>query len=115
MDGDQLNPAVQVFPAEQEHLARYYNRMLVNQPVPAIDGGALNPDLDIDAIQRTFLDRDAPYVVVDDFLKPDAINQLYRYGMCSTVFFKEYNNGYLTTKMTDGFYSDLLVQMEAEA
>ena len=114
LDGEQLNPAVNIFPAEQEHLARYYNRMLVTQPVPAIDGGALNPDLDLEQIQRTFMDRAAPYVVVDDFLKPDAIDHLYRYGLCSTVFFKEYNNGYLTTKMTDGFYSDLLVQMVQE-
>jgi Flp pilus assembly protein TadD len=112
--GGQLNPPVQISPAEQLSLAPWYDRMLINYPAPAIDGGAVNPDLDLQEIQRTFLERDAPYVVVDDFLKPEAIDRLYRYGMCSTVFFKEYNNGYLTTRMTDGFYSELLVQLVQE-
>jgi Tfp pilus assembly protein PilF len=109
-----LNPAVQILPEEQQILSRYHDRMLVNQPVSALDGGALNPNLDLQEIQRMFLEQDAPYVVVEDFLKSEAIDGLYRYGMCSTVFFKEYNNGYLTTKMTDGFHSELLVQVVQE-
>jgi len=113
-DSGQLNPAVRISLAEQQALARYYDRMLVSHAAPAIDAGALNPDLDWRQVQQTFLDRDAPYVVIDDFLKPEAIDQLYRYGMYSTVFFKEYNNGYLTTRMTDGFYSELLVQVVQE-
>jgi Flp pilus assembly protein TadD len=111
---DEINPPVQITPAEQQVLTQYYDRMLVNQPVPAMDGGVLNPDLNLEEIQRAFLEQDAPYAVIDDFLKPEAIDQLYRYGLCSTVFFKEYNNGYLTTKMTDGFYSELLVQLAQE-
>lgn len=113
-DGSHLNPSVRISPTEQRLLAGYYDRMLVNHEVPAIGGGALNPDLDLRHIESTFLESDAPYVVVDDFLKPEAIDQLYRYGMISTVFFKEYNNGYLTTTMTDGFHSDLLVQLVQE-
>jgi Flp pilus assembly protein TadD len=111
---DQLNPAVQIAHAEQQILARYYDRMLVNQPVPAIDGGVLNPDLNLEEVQQAFQEQDAPYVVIDDFLKPEAIDQLYRYGLCSTVFFEDYKNGYLATKMTVGLFSELLVQLVQE-
>ena len=113
-DAEQVNPSVQISPAEQQVLARYYDRMLVNLPIPALEGGALNPDLDLDEIQASFLDQDAPYVVIDNFLKPEAIDQLYRYGLYSTVFYQEYDNGYLTTRMTKGFNSELLVQMVQE-
>lgn len=113
-DSEQMNPPVQISPAEQQVLARYYDRMLVNLPLPVLEGGVLNPALDLDEIQSAFLDRDAPYVVIDNILKPEAINQLYRYGLCSTVFYQEYNNGYLTTTMTKGLNSELLVQMVQE-
>lgn len=95
-------------------LAPSFNRIVHLDAGAAVPGGALAPALDVVAIERDYLERRPQYVVVDDFLRPQALEALRRYCWVSTVWKKGYRRGYLSAKVGHGFESPLLLQIVEE-
>jgi len=89
---------------------------LVNlQPAAPLEGGALNPELDYAAIQQAYRDSGPGIVVVDEFLREEALIALRRYLHRSTIWFGYGRvRGYCGSYMEDGFGNDLLLQLAAE-
>lgn len=106
------------FALPKEHFAvvgEAMHRLVHLEPAPALDGGALNPDLDFGALQAQYRDSGPGIVVADDFLRAEAITGLRRYLHRSTVWFGYGKaRGYCGSYMEDGFGCGLLLQIAAE-
>lgn len=92
-----------------------YNRLVHKDPGAALDGPAVNPNLDIAAIEADY-DKNAPGMTFfDGFLTPEAIAGLRKFCLESTIWYEfRYTNGYLGAFMEDGFCCPLLLQVAEE-
>ena len=96
-------------------LRKHYNRCLQRREAPALDGGALNPDLDAADITGRYLATGPGIVWIDDFLRPEALEALRTYLLESTIWYDaEHPNGYVGTYLHDGFDCPLIRQVAAE-
>jgi tetratricopeptide (TPR) repeat protein len=85
-----------------------------------IEGGerlatpAINPTNDTAAIERRWTESRPNIVVIDDFLTPEALRAMQRFCWGSTMWRKEYANGYLSARPESGFATPLLLQIGEE-
>jgi tetratricopeptide (TPR) repeat protein len=90
-------------------------RLVHLEPAAVLAQGALNPTLDYAAIQQAYRDSGPGIVVVDDFLRPAALESLRRYLHRSTIWFGYGRiRGYCGSYMEDGFGCALLLQLATE-
>ncbi|MCB2082101.1 MAG: tetratricopeptide repeat protein [Hyphomicrobiales bacterium] len=101
---------MQLTPAERTGIAPSYNRIIYRAEAPVLKEGAINPDLDKDEIEDQFLSSTPEILIVDQLLRPEALNGLRNYCLESTVWKQEYPRGYLGTLIRNGFGSPLLIQ-----
>ena len=83
-------------------------------PAPAPVQDMMNPALDVRAIEAAYCGAPTPVVVIDNFLSPEALNALRTFCFASTVWRREYVNGYLGAFAEDGFISAAHIQLAAE-
>ncbi|MBS0522307.1 MAG: hypothetical protein JSS04_01630 [Proteobacteria bacterium] len=76
-------------------------------------GGVLNPRNDGAAVAQAFRDGGG-VVCIDNLLSPEALAQLQRFCLESTVWRRSYRRGYLGAYPESGFVSPLLLQLAAE-
>ncbi|MEM7123010.1 MAG: tetratricopeptide repeat protein [Pseudomonadota bacterium] len=92
-----------------------YNRMIHKDAGAALDGPAVNPELDIAAIEADYKKNAPGITFFDDFLTADAVRGLRRFCLESTIWYEfRYANGYLGAFMEDGFCCPLLLQVAEE-
>ncbi len=91
-----------------------FNRILHVADCPALEGGALNPDLDVEDIERRYHARKPEIMFLDHLLRPDALASLRRFCREATIWKRDYDNGYLGTFLGEGFASPLLLQISEE-
>lgn len=102
-------------PDEFMKIGAVMQRLVHLEPTPALDQGALNPELDFDRIQSDYEESGAGVAVVDDLLRPEALAALRRYLHRSTVWFGYgKSRGYCGSYMEDGFGNGLLLQLAGE-
>jgi len=90
-------------------------RLAYLEPTAPLEGGALNPDLDYAAIQQAYRDSGPGIVIVDEFLRNEALVALRRYLHLSTIWFGYGRvRGYCGSYMEDGFGNGLLLQLAAD-
>ncbi len=95
-------------------LAAVYNRLLNFYDAPRV-GAAVNPKLDSQAIAEAYRANAPGITVVDDFLTREALDELRRFCLESTIWYNfKYPNGYLGASVDDGFYCPLLAQIAEE-
>lgn len=99
---------------EAEAIAPSFNRMLYVADCPRIPNGAVNPRLDVAAIEARYLTHKPEIVVVDGLLTDEALASLRRFCLESTIWKRDYPNGYLGTFLGDGFACPLLLQIAEE-
>lgn len=100
---------------ERQALAPTYNRAVYWDPEEALEGPAVNPDLDRAAIEGDYAENGPGYTFVDDFLTPEALEKLRRFCLTSTIWYEyRYANGYLGAFMDEGFVCPLLLQIARE-
>lgn len=75
--------------------------------------GVLNPRNDGAAVAQAFRDGGG-VVCIDNLLSPEALGQLQRFCLESTVWRRSYRQGYLGAYPESGFVSPLLLQLAAE-
>jgi tetratricopeptide (TPR) repeat protein len=101
-------------------LGGQYGRLLADpplvmhdEPLPAL---CLNPRDDWSAVVQAFKGegRGTGIVSVDNLLTPEALAQLQRFCLRSTVWRRPYPAGYLGASPESGFFSPLLLQIAVE-
>ena len=102
-------------PEERAALAPTYNRAVHWDPEEALEGPAVNPNLDRAAIEADYAANGPGHTYVDDFLTPEALEKLRRFCLTSTIWYEyRYANGYLGAFMDEGFVCPLLLQIARE-
>jgi tetratricopeptide (TPR) repeat protein len=91
-----------------------FNRILYCIPPPRIEGGALNPALDVGSIETGYLAKQPEVTYIDELLKQDALDSLRQFCLDATIWKKDYENGYSGAFLGDGFASPLLFQIADE-
>jgi len=106
------------FPLPTEHFGRIgeaMHRLVHLEPADALAGGALNPALDADALTDQYQRNRPGIAVIDDFMRPEALQALRRYLHRSTIWFGYGKaRGYCGSYMEDGFGCGLLLQIATE-
>ena len=95
-------------------IAPSFNRMLVCEPPPRLQQGALNATLDADEIERRYHARRPEVTFIDRLLNDAALDALRRFCREATIWKKDYENGYCGAFLGDGFASPLLFQIAGD-
>ena len=101
-------------PAALTAIAPSFTRFLYRAPCERLPDGALNPQLDIRAIEAHYLGQQPEVTFIDQLLKPQALEALRTFCLESTIWKKDYENGYLGAFLGDGFATPLLLQIAEE-
>jgi hypothetical protein len=96
-------------------VGRAMHRLVHHEPAGRLAGGALNPDLDWQTMQADYQAAEPGLVVVDGFLREEALEALRSYALRSTIWF-DYSKagGYCGSYLNDGFGCPLLMQLAEE-
>ncbi|HVI89246.1 MAG TPA: tetratricopeptide repeat protein, partial [Dongiaceae bacterium] len=101
--------------AAQARLAPNYNRLLLWDADTAIDGPAVNPDLDWRRIEADYHQRGPGITWFDGLLTPTALAALRRFCLTSTIWSEfRFANGYVGSFIEGGFCCPLLLQIAKE-
>lgn len=102
-------------PALRAKLAPTYNRLLNFHNPAALREPAVNPHIVSSDVARDYFDHHPGMTFVDDFLKPEALRELRRFCLESTIWFEGgYLGGYVGSSLEDGFICPLLIQIAEE-
>ncbi|MFF8835689.1 hypothetical protein [Streptomyces sp. NPDC015130] len=95
-------------------IAPTYNRLLHVRDTPRV-ARALSGRWDPATVEEEYVTNAPGVVTVDDFLGEEALEELYRFCLESTVWFgNRYDHGRLGSLMQDGFVCPLLTQIAEE-
>jgi len=103
-----------VSPGEYQAIVPSFNRILHHADCPALPGGAVNPSLDVAAIEARYNERRPEIMHVDGLLTEEALQSIRRFCLDSTIWKRDYPNGYLGAFLGDGFACPLLLQIAEE-
>jgi tetratricopeptide (TPR) repeat protein len=92
-------------------IAPSFNRFLHVGPCEKMPEGSMNPGLDVAAIEARYHAGKPEIIFVDDVLRPEALDRLRRFCWESTIWKKDYENGYIGAFLGDGFATPLLLQV----
>ena len=110
--GDNREFLVSLSADETETLTRFRKTAVRYGPTLPRDG--LNPHNDWAEIERRYLEGRPEVVVIDNFLSPEALEQLRTFCLASMVWRCSYSNGYMGAFSEKGFMSPLHLQIEGE-
>lgn len=100
--------------ADVRKIAPSYNRIVYLPESPAIPGGALRPDLSVEAIQSGYTHSVPGIVWMDNFLTEEALISLRQFCNEATVWKGQYAGGYVGAILKRGFSSPLILQIAEE-
>ena len=99
---------------EQMQCAPSFNRILHYPQAERLPEGALNPDLNISDIEARYHQNKPEVMYVDHLLNPAALTSLRRFCLESTIWKRDYQNGYIGAFLANGFSCPLLLQISEE-
>ncbi|HEX2056016.1 MAG TPA: tetratricopeptide repeat protein [Nitrospiraceae bacterium] len=111
--GDKANRRA-VSPDELQPIAPSFNRLVHVASCERVAEGAVNPDVDVAGVEARYHARRPEVTFVDDLLRPEALDRLRRFCWESTIWKKDYENGYVGAFLGDGFATPLLLQVADE-
>jgi tetratricopeptide (TPR) repeat protein len=103
-----------VSPGEYQAVAPSFNRVLHRNDCPTLPGGAVNVSLDAEAIEAHYHAKRPEIIHVDGLLTADALQSIRRFCLDSTIWKRDYPNGYIGAFLGDGFACPLLLQIAEE-
>jgi tetratricopeptide (TPR) repeat protein len=101
-------------PAQAASIAPSFNRFLHLAACDRIPTGALTPALDVAEVEARYLGRHPEVTYIDRLLNEEALAALRTFCWESTIWKKDYENGYLGAFLGDGFATPLLLQIAEE-
>jgi tetratricopeptide (TPR) repeat protein len=105
---------VTLTPQEQTSLAPSFHKLLYIRPTDCVARQAINPDLDVAAIEAQYGSTQPEAMFVDDLLTQEALTELRAICLESTIWKRDYHNGYIGTFLANGFACPLLLQIAEE-
>ena len=105
---------VQLTPQEQVSLTPSFHKILNIRPAHDVSGTAINPDLDVAAIEAQYFSTRPEAMFVDTLLTQEALTRLRAFCLESTIWKRDYQNGYIGTFLANGFACPLLLQIAEE-
>lgn len=102
---------VQLTPQEQISLAPSFHRILYIRSTEAVSGSAINPDLQVAALESQYFSTQPEAMFVDSLLSQEALTSLRAFCLESTIWKRDYQNGYIGTFLANGFACPLLLQI----
>lgn len=91
-----------------------FNRILHYAECPALPGGAVNPALDVAGIEARYHATGPGATYIDGLLTDAALRSIRRFCLESTIWKRDYENGYVGAFFGDGFACPLLLQIAEE-
>jgi len=88
--------------------------LVIDAPEPAIPGGALNPDLDLHAIESAFHTSEMGFTHFDSLLNDEALAALQRYCLEPSIWFEMKFHSEVGSSLCNGFCCPLLLQIAAD-
>ena len=110
----EANQRIHLSQEEARALAPSVNRILHYADNPALPQGALNPELDVEDIERRYNASRPEIIYIDALLRPEALKALRQFCWESTIWKKDYEDGYIGAFLGEGFSSPLLLQVAEE-
>ena len=110
----EANRRIHLSQEEARDLAPSVNRILHYADNPALPQGALNPELDVEDIERRYNASRPEIMYIDALLRPEALKALRQFCRESTIWKKDYEDGYIGAFLGEGFSSPLLLQVAEE-
>jgi tetratricopeptide (TPR) repeat protein len=101
LNADQLKP-----------FSGFFDKCLYFDDVQAIKGPAVNENLDFERLENDYLKSKA--IHFDDLLSPDALDRLRKFFLCSMVFYRHSEAGFVGSYVTEGFACGLIFQIIKE-
>ena len=101
-------------PQDQNQIAPSFNRLLYVRHTPRLDTPAVNPKLDVSAIETRYFSTKPEAMFLDDLLTEQALTHIRAFCLESTIWKRDYQNGYIGTFLANGFASPLLLQIAEE-
>jgi len=111
---EEANQRIRLSQEEVSALAPSLNRILHYADNPALPQGALNPELNVKEIERRYNASQPEIIYIDTLLRPEALAALQRFCRESTIWKKDYEDGYIGAFLGEGFSSPLLLQVAEE-
>ncbi len=105
---------VHLTPEEQVNLAPSFNQFVFLQSAERMSSPAINPALDVEAIEAQYFSTNPEAMYVDHLLTPQALDTLRTFCLASTIWKRDYQNGYIGTFIANGFACPLLLQISEE-
>ncbi len=105
---------VQLTPQEQIALAPSFHRLLHVPQADRVPETAIHPDLDVQAIEAQYYSTQPEAMFVDRLLTQEALTKLRDFCLESTIWKRDYQNGYIGTFLANGFACPLLLQIAEE-
>jgi tetratricopeptide (TPR) repeat protein len=96
-----------------EVLARFREQVF-RYPAKALPGACLNPSNNWAGIEDRYFNSAPEIVVIDNLLSAEALMELHKFCLASTIWRQEYNNQYLGAFSEGGFVSPLHLQIATE-
>jgi hypothetical protein len=104
----------QLSPDDEKRIGHVYNRIVYLRDTPRVPQ-ALSPAWDRAVVEDRYLNHPAGVVVIDDFLTPVALDNLWHFCLESTVWSgNRYPHGRLGAFFLSGFNCPLLLQVAEE-
>jgi tetratricopeptide (TPR) repeat protein len=113
-EGSEKTSRMSVSPEELQGIAPSFNRILHYAESPTLPLGAVNPALDVSAIEARYHATRPEVMYLDGLLTEEALASLRRFCLESTIWKRDYENGYLGAFLGDGFSCPLLLQIAEE-
>jgi tetratricopeptide (TPR) repeat protein len=101
-------------PGDLQSIAPSFNRLAHVAQCGKMPKGSINPHLDVAAIEARYHAVQPEVTFVDELLRPEALDALRRFCWESTIWKKDYENGYIGAFLGDGFATPLLLQIAEE-
>ncbi len=105
---------VRLTPQERTALAPSFHRLLYLRSTNATAGKAVNPDLDVATIESQYFSTKPEAMFIDTLLTQEALGALRAFCLESTIWKRDYQNGYIGTFLANGFACPLLLQIAEE-
>ncbi len=105
---------VQLTPQERAALAPSFNNLLNIRSTDMDTGKAINPDLDVRTIETQYFSTKPEAMFVDALLTQEALTALRAFCLESTIWKRDYQNGYIGAFLANGFSCPLLLQIAEE-
>ena len=114
LQSGEANQRIHLSQEDAQALAPSVNRILHYADNLALSQGALNPELDVEAIERRYNASRPEIIYVDALLRTEALRALRQFCRESTIWKKDYEDGYVGAFLGEGFSSPLLLQVAEE-